>query len=200
MVLSFVLMGGLLSSQVAPDRLAAALLAFFLGLGVSAHALDQLEPEGSHYVQHLTRNDLILLAVAGLLGSVGIGLYYVITLTPYLILFVFAEVLFATGYPLPHYVFGGRLHNNASFVFSWGYLPFLSGYYISSLTITPLATLLGVPVALAAWTEIKLSRSARSARKAGLEESSYQGLESALKLLVASVYSLAALMAVLRLG
>ena len=50
-------------------RLAAALAAFLLAVGISAHALDELN--GRPLQTKLSRGTLISLAVAGLIGAVG---------------------------------------------------------------------------------------------------------------------------------
>jgi hypothetical protein len=56
MVISFVAIGSIFAPRVYLDRSFAAVLAYFLGLGVGAHALDQLEPAGSHYVTLLSKS------------------------------------------------------------------------------------------------------------------------------------------------
>lgn len=191
MVLAFVVTGAGLAPKIYPDRLLATLLAYLLGLGVAAHAFDQLEPRGSHYVQHLTRAELVKIGAFALFGAIGLGAYYAITLSPFLLPFIGVGVFFAFAYPLPSYIAGGRFHNNLSFAFSWGFLPFLTSYYVNSLSITPQALLFGVPMALVASMEIVLSRYVRKARREGLPKNFYEAPEIALKLLTVMVYSLA---------
>ena len=188
MVLSFVIIGAAVAPRAFPDRLLATLVAYFLGLGLGAHALDQLEPNGSHYVQSLSRKDLKILAGVGMAGAVAIGAYYAATVAPLLALFIAAGVFFALAYPLPTIVAGGAFHNNVSFAIAWGYLPYLTSYYVNSQSITPLALLAGLPLVLAALGEITLSRFVRAARRRGLPPEAYSAKESALKLLVAAVY------------
>lgn len=188
MVLAFVVIGAAAAPRAYPDRLVATLAAYFLGLGVGAHALDQLEPNGSHYVPSLTRRDLALLSAVGMTGAVAIGGYYAATVAPLLALFILAGVFFALAYTLPTFVAGGWFHNNVSFAIAWGYLPYLTSYYVNSQSITPVALLGGLPLALAAFAEITLSRSVRSARSRGLLPEAYSAREAALKLLVVLVY------------
>jgi hypothetical protein len=199
MVLSFVLIGAVVAPEVSFDRLLATMVAYFLGLGIAAHAFDQLEPRGSHYIQKLTKSELVGLGVIGLAGAVAIGIYYVVTLTPYLLPFIGLSVFFAFAYPLPSRVAAGVFHNNFSFALSWGYLPFLTSYYVNSLAITPEALLIGLPLVLAAWTEIILSRTARKARQQGLPKGAYERPERALKILVLLAYSFAVGLALVRL-
>src|SRR5213595_1616683 len=70
--LSYVALGAAAAPVVHADRLAAALGAFFLAVGVSAHALDELQ--GRPLRTRVSRRFLIGLAGGGLLGAVGIGL------------------------------------------------------------------------------------------------------------------------------
>jgi hypothetical protein len=198
MVLAFVVIGAAAAPRAFPDRLAATLVAYFLGLGVGAHALDQLEPNGSHYVQSLTRRDLAVVGAAGMTGAVAIGAYYAATVAPFLALFILAGVFFALAYTLPTLVAGGLFHNNSSFAFAWGYLPFLTSYYVNSQSIAPVVLLGGLPLALAAFAEITLSRSVRRARRLNLPPEAYSGGETALKVLLALAYVTAAVVALLR--
>lgn len=200
MVLAFVVIGAAAAPRAYPDRLIATLAAYFLGLGVGAHALDQLEPNGSHYVQSLTRRDLALLGAVGMAGAVAIGGFYAATVAPFLALFILAGVFFALAYTLPTFVGGGLFHNNVSFAIAWGYLPYLTSYYVNSQSITLIALLAGVPLAFAALVEITLSRSARRARSRGLPPEAYSTGEAALRLLVALVYLAAVTIGISRLG
>ena len=188
MVLSFVIIGAAAAPRAYPDRLAATLVAYFLGLGIGAHSLDQLEPNGSHYVQSLSRRDLTVLAAVGMTGAIAIGAYYATTVAPFLLLFILAGFFFALAYTLPTRVGGGLFHNNVSFAFAWGYLPYLTSYYVNSQSIAPIVLLGGLPLALAAFAEITLSRSVRRGRKQDLPLKAYSTAETALKLLVALVY------------
>src|SRR3989440_1646930 len=69
--LSYVALGAAAAPVVHADRLIAALAAFFLAVGVSAHALDELQ--GRPLGTALSRRVLVGLAVAGLIGAVAIG-------------------------------------------------------------------------------------------------------------------------------
>src|SRR5579885_1630602 len=62
--LSYVAIGAAVAPHVYVNRLIAALGAFFLAVGISAHALDELH--GRPLGTRLTRPALIVLAIAGL--------------------------------------------------------------------------------------------------------------------------------------
>jgi hypothetical protein len=198
MVLSFVIIGAVAAPKAYPDRLIATLVAYLLGLGLGAHSLDQLEPNGSHYVHSLNKRELAVLGAVGMTGAVAIGAYYAATVAPFLLLFIFAGFFFALAYALPTFVGGGLFHNNVCFAFAWGYLPYLTSYYVDSQSISPIVLLGGLPLAVVAFVEISLSRSARKARKQELLPEAYATTENALKLLVALVYLSAGTIVLLR--
>src|SRR5919202_329546 len=70
--LSYVALGAAAAPELHGDRLAATLLAFFLAVGVSAHALDELN--GRPLRTRLSDRTLVVLGLAGLAGAVAIGL------------------------------------------------------------------------------------------------------------------------------
>src|ERR687891_444978 len=69
--LSYVALGAAAAPQVHVDRLLAALGAFFLAVGVAAHALDELN--GRPLGTRLSDRSLIALATISLVGAIGIG-------------------------------------------------------------------------------------------------------------------------------
>src|SRR5918996_5365563 len=70
--LSYVAIGAAAAPELHADRLAAALGAFFLAVGVAAHALDELN--GRPLRTALSDRTLRALAAIGLAGAVGIGI------------------------------------------------------------------------------------------------------------------------------
>jgi hypothetical protein len=200
MLLSFVVIGAAVSPGFHLDRLAATIGAYFLGLGIGAHAIDQLEPSGSHYVKKMGSQELVGLAAVGLAGGTAIGLYYALTLTPWLVPFILVNLFFAIAYPLPSHAARGLFHNDLTFSFAWGFLPFLTSYFVNSPAVTAGSVVLGLPAAAVAWGEIRLSRRARMARKEGLPTADYGGPEKVLGLLVASTCSIALLLLTVRLA
>src|SRR5881409_1878881 len=69
--LSYVLIGAGLAPRVDITRLVATLVAFFLAVGVSAHALDELR--GRPLKTHVPATALWAAAVIGLVGAVALG-------------------------------------------------------------------------------------------------------------------------------
>src|SRR5947208_16563811 len=104
--LSYVALGAAVAPVVHTDRLVAALGAFFLGVGVCAHALDELH--GRPLRTRLSDRALIGLALASLLGAVAIGALGVITVSPSIAVFVAAGAFIGVAYNRE--LFGGRVH------------------------------------------------------------------------------------------
>jgi len=123
--LSYVLIGAALAPAVDGVRLAATLLAFFLAVGVSAHALDELK--GRPLGTELPRAVLTTAAVLGLLGAVGLGIVGVTKLGVGLVPFIAIGVLFVFAYNLE--LLGGKLHGDFWFALSWGAFPVLTAYF-----------------------------------------------------------------------
>ena len=69
--LSYVLIGAGLAPRVDITRLVATLVAFFLAVGVSAHALDELR--GRPLQTQIPEGVLWTAAIAGLVGAVALG-------------------------------------------------------------------------------------------------------------------------------
>src|SRR5436309_8373222 len=81
--LSYVALGAAAAPAIHLDRLGAALGAFALAVGISAHALDELigRPLGTR----LSDRTLLALAVAGLVGAVAIGIAGVVVVSTTLV-------------------------------------------------------------------------------------------------------------------
>src|ERR1700716_1377840 len=129
--LSYVAIGAAAAPQLHADRLAAALGAFLLGVGVCAHALDELN--GRPLGTRLSDGTLVGLAVAGLTGAVAIGVVGAATVSPGLVPFVVAGAFIVAAYNLE--LLGGRFHTDFWFAAAWGAFPALTGYWINALQL-----------------------------------------------------------------
>ena len=96
--LSYVALGAAAAPHIHAIRLGAALAAFFLAVGVSAHALDELN--GRPLNTALTRRTLLALAGAGLLGAVAIGIAGCLVVSPWLAPLVAAGGFLVVAYNL----------------------------------------------------------------------------------------------------
>lgn len=164
MVLSFVVVGAVLSARFSWVVLAGTLSAYFAGLGVGAHFLDQVPGMGSHYVHHWPSGALWSVGLAGVAVGMSIGIFGAIDLRePWLLLLVAVQGLCALGYPLAP-VFGGVLHRDSVFAISWGSLPCLTSYFAQAGSLALYPILAAAAFAAVAAVEIRLSRSSRLLR------------------------------------
>lgn len=115
------------------ERLIAIGVIYFIAVGVSAHFLDAVggktKPWGS-----LPKKKIIAIALASLVVVFTIGFYYAFLYSPFLIPIGILEAFFLFAYNLE--LFGGRFHNNASTIFSWGILPVFAGSVIQTNSIS----------------------------------------------------------------
>ncbi len=123
--LSYVLIGASLAPALNLERLLAALLAFFLAVGISAHALDELR--GRPLQTQIPSAVLWTAAIVGLVAAVGLGLAGIGVVGIGLVPFIAAGVLFVFAYNLE--LLGGRLHGDFWFALSWGAFPALTAYF-----------------------------------------------------------------------
>lgn len=133
--LSYVVLGAALSPTLRYDRLAASLLAFFLAVGVSAHAFDELN--GRPLRTGIPRWLLEALGVGGLVGAVAIGLAGTALTSPWLLAFVVFGAFIAPAYNLEW--FRGLFHSDLWFALAWGSFPFVTAYYASAEQFEPAA-------------------------------------------------------------
>src|SRR5437879_10108766 len=123
--MSYVLIGAGLAPVLRLPNLIATLLAFFLAVGISAHALDELR--GRPLRTTMPAWVLWSAAVAGLTLAVGLGLVGVAVQGPGLLPFIAAGVLFVFAYNLE--LLGGRVYGDFWFALSWGAFPVLTAYF-----------------------------------------------------------------------
>jgi hypothetical protein len=124
--LSYVAIGAALAPDFSGRRLAAALAAFFLALGIGAHALDELR--GRPLGTRIPPPVLAALAVASIAGAVAIGVASALAWTPWLVPFIGFGAFIVVAYNLE--LFGGRFHNDLWFALAWGAFPLLTGYFV----------------------------------------------------------------------
>jgi hypothetical protein len=170
--LSYVALGAAAAPTVHADRLGAALGAFFLAVGVSAHAFDELS--GRPLGTALRRRTLIALAVLGLVGSVAIGVTGIVVVSVLLVPLVVAGALLVPAYNLE--LAGGRFHTDAWFALAWGGFPAFTGYFVNALAIRPAGVLVAAACCLLSVAQRRLSTPVRELRRQTSEVSGEQRL------------------------
>jgi hypothetical protein len=159
--LSYVVLGAMLAPQVRVDRLVAALIAFFLAVGLAAHALDELH--GRPLRTAISRSALICVTVAGLAGAVALGAIGITRVGWGLLPFMIIGPLLVVGYNAE--LFGGLIHTDLGFAAAWGAFPALTGYVAEAgrLAVAPVVAA-GAAMALSAGQR-HLSTPARMLRR-----------------------------------
>ena len=130
--LSYVALGAAAARSLHGDRLLAALAAFFLAVGVGAHALDELQ--GRPLRTQLSDQALAWLAGVAIAGAIAIGVAGVVTVSATLAPLVIAGGFIVVAYNLE--LFDGRFHSDFWFAVAWGAFPALTGWWSNALGVT----------------------------------------------------------------
>jgi hypothetical protein len=159
--LSYVVLGAGLAPTIRYGRLGASLLAFFLALGLGAHALDELH--GHPLQTRISDRVLCAIAVTALAGAVALGVAGAVLVSPWLLAFVAFGAMIAPAYSLEW--FHGRLHSDLWFAIAWGAFPFLTAYWIAAEHFAPTAGVGVVAVLLLSLAQRTLSKRVRDLRR-----------------------------------
>jgi hypothetical protein len=154
-------LGAVAARHVHADRVGATLLAFFLAVGIGAHALDELHdrPLGTGISSRT-------LAVGGgiaLIAAAGVGAVGVATVSLSLAPFVVFGVAICLAYNLE--LFEGRFHNDAWFALAWGAFPAWTGYWANALSLTASGLLVAMGCGGLSVAQRRLSTPARLLRR-----------------------------------
>jgi hypothetical protein len=160
--LSYVVFGTVAATgPVHGDRLAAALGAFFLAVGISAHALDELS--GRPLGTKLGRGLLVTLAALSLVGAAAIGVLGCVIVSPLLAPLIVVGVLLVPAYNLE--LLGGRMHSDHWFALAWGAFPAFTGYFVQTLSVRPAGVLVAAACYLLSLAQRRLSTPVRQLRR-----------------------------------
>jgi len=163
--LSYVAIGAGLAPHFKADVLGFALLAFFLGMGVGAHALDELN--GRPLKTRIGDTALVALAVTSLAGAAAVGVAVALRTNLWLLAFVGAGTFIAVAYNLE--LFGGLVHGDPWFSLAWGAFPVLATYFATAETIRVEAVLGAAFAALLSHAQRRLSTPVRLVRRRARE-------------------------------
>ena len=159
--LSYAAIGCALAPVLYTDRLLATLAAFFLALGIGAHALDELR--GRPLGTAIPSGVLVGLALASVAGAVAIGIVAALAWTPWLLAFVAAGAFLVPAYNLE--LFGGRFHSDLWFGLAWGAFPVLTGYVVTAERLGVAAVLGAVAALFLSLAQRHLSTQVRTVRR-----------------------------------
>lgn len=159
--LSYVVLGASLAPSVHLVRLFASLGAFFLAVGVAAHAYDELQ--GRPLRTAIPRWALMAACVGGLAGAVALGAFGVVevgvTLVPFLV--VGPLLVIAYNADLLH----GAFHTDLGFALSWGAFPVLTAFAAQAGTVSAAAVIAAAGATALSLAQRALSSPARQLRR-----------------------------------
>ena len=159
--LSYVVIGAALAPELLISRLLLALAAFFLAVGLGAHALDELN--GRPLGTRLSDRTLAGVASASIGGAVAIGVYGSVAWTAWLAPFVAVGGFLVVAYNLE--LAGGRFHSDLWFAVTWGAFPVLATYLATAERLDWAPALAAVFAALASLAQRRLSAQVRDVRR-----------------------------------
>jgi hypothetical protein len=159
--LSYVVIGACLAPVVNATRLIGTLLAFFLAVGLAAHALDELH--GRPLRTRIPSIALVVVAGVGLAGSIALGIVGIVQVGWALVPFLVVGPVLVVAYNVE--LFGGVIHNDVGFAVSWGAFPVLTAYVAQTgrLAVAPVIAAIGAAALSAA--QRALSTPARRLRR-----------------------------------
>jgi hypothetical protein len=159
--LSYVAIGAALAPEWRPIVLILGLVAFFLGMGVAAHALDELH--GRPLQTRIPDRLLVALAAGSLVMAAAIGVAVAVHTSLWLLAFVAVGAFIAVAYNLE--LFGGRLHGDPWFSLAWGSFPVLAAYVAAAETIRVEALFAAAFAGLLSHAQRRLSTPVRLVRR-----------------------------------
>jgi len=163
--LAYVVMGAALAPRLSWAILGGTVLAFFLAVGLAAHALDELH--GRPLGTAISSRTLWIVASLSLAGAVSLGVLAVPHSSLLLVPCIALGVLLVLGYNLE--LFGGRLHTDMGFAASWGGFPVLVAFLAQAPPLTRPISAGALGLALVAtglsYAQRRLSTPARALRR-----------------------------------
>jgi hypothetical protein len=143
--------------------LVASVIAFFLAVGLAAHALDELH--GRPLGTRISARWLVGIAIAGIAAAVALGAVGVSrigwTLVPFIVVGPVLVVAYNTEL--------GSIHKDVVFAAAWGAFPVLTGYVAQTQRLTWAPVLAALGAFALSIAQRSLSTPARMLRRRTLE-------------------------------
>jgi hypothetical protein len=159
--LSYVALGAALTPAFAWSRFLPTLAAFFLAVGIGAHALDELN--GRPLRTRIPSAVLVALAAVSIAGAVAVGVAGALTVDPWLAVFVAAGGFIVVAYNLE--LAGGRFHGDLWFALAWGAFPVLTAYFAAAERLDAVAVAGALFALLSSLAQRTLSTPVRDVRR-----------------------------------
>ena len=159
--LSYVAIGASLAPGMRLEWLGETLAAFFLAMGIGAHALDELH--GRPLGTRISDRALIAGAALSLAGAAAIGVHGMIVSTAWLGAFVPVGAFLVVAYNLE--LFGGLIHSDLWFALAWGGFPVLTSYFAQTGRLSASSILVAAGCAAISFAQRVLSTPVRYLRR-----------------------------------
>lgn len=159
--LSYVIIGACLSSIIHINRLVILFLAFFFGLGICAHALDELK--GHPLKTSLSDKSLKLISIASILIAVGLGILEIKKVGLGLVIFIVIGIFLTFAYNLE--LFNGYFHTEIAFGLAWGAFPIVTSFYVQTHTLSVGMIVVAIAITIFSIIQRRLSTPARFIRR-----------------------------------
>lgn len=190
--LSYVAVGAAIAPTFHLDRMLWAMAAFFLALGVAAHALDELH--GRPLGTRIPSGVLVGLAVVGLGGAVAIGIGAAYAWGFGLLVFIAVGAVLVPAYNLEL-----AFHNEWGLALSWGAFTVLTSYFVEAQTIRIEAVVAAAYGTILILAQRTLSTPVREARRERGTTAGTEPMERALRLMSWAAIALGVALVVARL-
>ena len=159
--LSYVVIGASIAPDVDVRWTGETVVAFFLAMGLAAHALDELH--GRPLGTHIPSWALVGLAAVGLAGAVTLGVHGMVQVSPWIGIFIAVGAFLVVAYNLE--VFGGAFHSDLWFALAWGAFPVLTAYFAQTGVLTSGAVIAAAACAVLSAAQRVLSTPVRRLRR-----------------------------------
>ena len=158
--LSYVAIGAALAPRVDAWILAGTLLAFTFGLGIGAHALDELHDRPLS--TNLSGTTLLILGWGGLAAGGALAIAAAFVISPVALVWGGLAVSFAAAYALE---WSDWVHSGPGFAVAWGAFPVLVAYWAQTESVSLAAVVVAGAAAVLSLAQRGLSTPARDVRR-----------------------------------
>lgn len=177
---------GAISGPLQLERIAAICVIYVLALGIGAHLLDAVGGKTKPW-GNLPNRKVWSIALGAIGIAFSIGIYFALLDSFWLVPIGIIEGFFLFAYNLE--LFGGRFHNNASTIFSWGILPVFAGSVIQTNSIDIETVFIAGITAIVTYVLIKTSRQYKILKGENGNPSIIKRKEGILKIITIGVIS-----------
>ncbi len=177
---------GAISGPLQLERIAAICVIYVLALGIGAHLLDAVGGKTKPW-GNLPNRKVWSIALGAIGIAFSIGIYFALLDSFWLVPIGIIEGFFLFAYNLE--LFGGRFHNNASTIFSWGILPVFAGSVIQTNSIDIETIFIAGITAIVTYVLIKTSRQYKILKGENGNPSIIKRKEGILKIITIGVIS-----------